>query len=532
MAQTILGIDIGSYSVKVSQISRTLRDYELVRFVEHPLSQNVRLTFEEAVAATLRTMVEKYDLQADVISVSLPSNQLSLRVVELPFTNLKKIEQTVEYELESFVPVPVEDLQVDYHILSVEQNRSTVLTAYVPRARFVKFLDLFQVSGLDPKFVGVDLIDFSHIAQVAMVPQEAVYVLLDIGHQKTNLCVMKGTKLQYARSLGVGGLHFTKAIQKAFKLNYEKAESLKLDRGRVSFKEDHLDQISRICQKVAEELVVDIRQTYLGYQQLYPGDLWTGLYITGGGARLTGVQELLSMALKINVHQLDVLDFIDHKLDRPEICADIIAPSLAQTLKVIFSNKAVKINFRKAEFAFQRDFKSFGSEIKQIGLWFSAVFLLGLIHFFVSYTMLNNKAKKMNQVFVQQATKIIPDLKGQKDTKKLLQTINNRIAEIEPQLEALQGTGIVRTPSLILLEISKLIPPKEEVMLDVDDLNYTGDVIRLDGRTTSFDAVDKLKSSLSGSKLFKNVTTRNVSKGLNDEIKFSLSMDVKAEGDG
>ena len=138
----------------------------------------------------------------------------------------------------------------------------------------------------------------------------------------------------------------------------------------------------------------------------------------------------------------------------------------------------------------------------------------------------------MNQVFVQQATKIIPDLKGQKDTKKLLQTINNRIAEIEPQLEALQGTGIVRTPSLILLEISKLIPPKEEVMLDVDDLNYTGDVIRLDGRTTSFDAVDKLKSSLSGSKLFKNVTTRNVSKGLNDEIKFSLSMDVKAEGDG
>src|SRR3989338_801885 len=102
MAQTVLGIDIGSYSVKVAKLTRYLKDFELLSFHEQILPTNQRLTHEEALAAALRSLFEKNELTADFISVGIPANHVSCRVLELPFTNAKKIEQTFSYELEGF----------------------------------------------------------------------------------------------------------------------------------------------------------------------------------------------------------------------------------------------------------------------------------------------------------------------------------------------------------------------------------------------------------------------------------------------
>lgn len=529
MAQTILGVDIGSYSVKVTELKRSLREFEITRFFESQVNQSPRLTHEEAASAALRTIIEKNELVGDVVSVSLPAHHLASRVIELPFTNVKKIEQTIEFELESHIPVPLEELLVDYHILSIDQERSTVLVAYVPRTRFMKYLDMLHVAGVDPKYIGIDSIDLSNMAQIAMVSQDAIYTLIDIGHQKTNVCVMQGTKLHYVRSVSIGGVHFTRAIQKAFRLSFDKAEALKLERGRVAAGGEDLDQISRICQKVVDELLVSLRQTYLGYRQIYPKTEWAAIYLTGGTSRLRGIAEFISAAFHLNVSTLDFLDFVDHKLQHPEGCREVMAPSMAQTLRVIFSNKAVKINFRRGEFVYQKDIKALGGEIKQLAVWFSIVFVLAILNFGFSYYTLNQKIKGTGGGgLAAVASKAIPELKTQKNQspKQLLNVINSKIAELESQVQSLEGDDNAAQPLALLLEISKKIPSHEELSIDIDDFSFTGEHVRLEGRTTSFESVDKLKNALSPSSYFKNVATQNVAKGIRDEIKFSLSIEI------
>lgn len=527
MAQRILGIDIGSYSIKISELTRSLREFELTGYFEQIISASSRLTHEEATAAALRSVVEKHGMtDADLISVNLPGHQVSCRILSLPFGNLKKIDQTIDFELEGQLPVNIEDLLIDYSVLNVGENHSTVLAAYLPRARFMKYLDMLQVAGVDPKYMGVDAIDLSNIAQVALVPPESSYAILDIGHQKTNLTVMKGDRLQYVRSLTLGGLHFTRAIQKTFRLNFERAEALKMDRGRVGLEEGK-DQISRLCQKVAEDLVVAIRQTYLGYRQIHKED-WTALFLTGGGSRLNGLGDFLSSSLRLNVGSLDCLDFIPHKLPQPELHKDLIAPSLSQTLRVIFSNKAIKINFRTGAFAYQRDIKALGSEIKQLGVWLSVVFILAILHFSIAYYGLNKKISGSQKGVGERVAQIAPEFKVMKSktTKQILGILDGKITEIEAQLEALAAGSSHQTVLDYFLEVSKKIPSREDMALDVDDLSYTGNNIRIEGRTNSFEAVDKIKAALESSSLFKEVNTQNVSKGIRDEIKFSLSIDI------
>lgn len=536
MSQTIVGIDLGSYSVKVSVLERSLRDFELVSFYEQPIPQATRLTREEAIASTVKNLLEKNKVPLESVAVNFPAHHLACRVLELPFTNIKKIEQTIDFELENFIPVPLEDLIIDYHILSIEENRSTVLCAYVPRVRFLKYYEALQAGGVDPRFIGVDAIDLSHISEIAMVPQEGVFALIDIGHEKTNICVMNGKtgdspKLEYVRSITIGGLHFTRCLQKVFKLNYEKAEGLKQERGRVSISDDGLDQVSRNLNQVARELLAFIRQTYLGYRHLYSDKEWNSIFLCGGGSKLQGLSDMISSSMRLNVGALECIDLINHRLTNIDDCRETIPVSLSQTLKIIFSNKAIKINLRRGEFAYKRDIKALGGEIKQLGLWLVIVFMLGLAHFLFSTHVLQTRIEKIDSLIGEEVVKALPELKSssksssESSSKELLSSINDKMGEIETELGALNPKVQIKVMPL-LLEISQKMPVKEEMPIDIDDLSFTGDNIRLEGRTNSFEAVDKIKNTLSTSPHFKNVTTQNVSKGVRSEIKFTLTFDI------
>lgn len=528
MAQTLLGIDIGSYSVKVCRFNRQFSHVEVTDFYEQKISQSARLSPEEATSAAIKTLLDKHNLEADLVACGLPSQLVSFRIIELPFTNIKKIEQTIEFELESFIPISIDDLVMDYHILSQEGGRSSILVAYIPRSRLIKNLDLLQNVNVDPKYLGINAIDLSHVSLISMVPQDAVYVILDIGHQSTNLCVMEGMQLRYVRSFSVGGVHFTRAIQKAFRLSYEKAEGLKLDRGKVSFNDDNLDQISSICQEVAEELIVAIRQTHIGYREMYHDKEWMAIFLTGGGARMSGLPELISNSLKVNVSHLDCLDFFPHKLGQPELFRDIICGSLAQALKVIHSNKSIKINFRRGEFSYRKDFQALGSEIKQLGLWVILVLFLAIGNFSAAKFRIEAQLGKTDEVLIESAIKAMPELKSQKSktSKKLLKIINSKISELGPQVEAFKESENGLSPLSVFLELSKVLPKKAEVKLDIDDFVFNADQVILTGTTDSYEAIDKIEESLSKSSLFENINRRKGVRSFRDQIQFTLAMDI------
>src|SRR4029434_10134670 len=105
-----------------------------------------------------------------------------------------------------------------------------------------------------------------------------------------------------------------------------------------------------------------------------------------------------------------------------------------------------------------------------------------------------------------------------------LSLVNSKINETNDRLKKMEGES-----SLSALEILRLIstnlPSREELKLDVDDLNISKDLVRLEGRTISYEAVDKVKASMEKVPQFKNVQTGNVRKGVQDEIKFSLSFE-------
>ncbi|MBF0106454.1 MAG: pilus assembly protein PilM, partial [Deltaproteobacteria bacterium] len=399
MSQTILGIDLGTSTVKALLIERRMQELVVLQFVQEPVNLQSRLSHEEQVVAILEKIFSNNILAADVICMSLPGHLLSSRIITLPFTNAKKISQLIDFELESHIPFPIEEIFSDYHVLGTSGNESQVLCTYTQDASLKKYIEGFSKAGIEAKYFGASITDLAGIAHVAMVPPEGFYIICDIGNSGTNLVIMEGKELKYVRAIGIGGYHFTRAIQRAFNLNQEKAESLKLSRGKLYVRAQDSDQISRILNKVALELASAIKQTIWAFGHHHKGANIMALYCCGGGSKLVGILDFLSFHLRFNVFELEVLNFVTHQFEDPDEINPIIPQVLATATRPIHSNRVPRINFRKGPYAFKQDLQMLTSELKSIGVLLLVILFLGVGYYiYADHHYANKKAAIDKQV--------------------------------------------------------------------------------------------------------------------------------------
>lgn len=528
MAQTVLGIDLGSYSVKIAQVERGFGEFKLVNFFEVPLVAEEVLSYEQSASAALTKFVQENAINYDTCVVSLPGNLASFRTLTMPFGNVKKIDQTLEFELETLIPFDIDEVLFDYTILSSTPQESKVLAAYLKEADFKRFLTQIQTSGIDPRYMGIDTVDLSYLSFPGFLPPEGQYALLDLGHSKSNLMILEGNKIKGLRCLSWGGHHLTQAVAKALELPYDKAEAWKHAKGQVLAGAE--DPGLKAVYACVEDLQQQLKQTLFAFYESGERPI-EALYLSGGTSRLLGIDSFFSSRLNINVSQLDVLDDSFTELHDREGARHVIPTAFAEALRAVYPNKGAKINFRRGDYAYKKDIEQIGGSLKRIGLVAASVAVLALAYFILAYMTLSSQVDKMNKNVAKMVKASVPDLPkgGAQSAKQAVTVLDGRISAISEKLKRVEGGGSVSALELLKM-ISGAMPPRDELIVDIDDLNIAPERVRLEGRTVSYEGVDKVKASMEKVKIFKNVQTGNVRKGVRDEIKFSLSFDVVTGG--
>lgn len=529
MPQNILGIDLGSYSVKIAQVERGFGEFKLVNFFEVPLVAEEVLSYQEAASAALAKFFSENPIPYDSCVISLPGNMVSFRTIELPFVNAKKIDQTIEFELEAAIPFEIEETLYDYTILSTQGQTSKVLATYIPEEAFKGFLNQIQKSDVDPRYVGVDTLDLSYLTMLGALPPEGRYALLDIGHSKTNLILLEGSRVKAVRCFSWGGHGVTQAIAKAANLSYEEAETFKHSKGHLLEKTN--DPALQAIHGEFEDLAKELKKTLFSFYEFGESAI-EALYLFGGTSKTPGIDSFFSQRLNINVSYLDVLDESYTELLDRESIRHTASPAFAMALHAAFLNKGAKINFRWGPYAYKKDIEQLEGSLKKIGILAASVVGIGIVYFIISYMTLSSQVDKMNRnvaTIVRSSVSGLPK-KGIKSSKSAISILNGKILAIDEKLKKVQGNSSESALSVLKM-ISASLPPRDQLVVNIDDVNITPQRVRMEGRTVSYEGVDKVKSSLEKIKVFKNVQTGNVRKGIRNQIKFSLSFDV-VEGEG
>lgn len=531
MPHKIIGIDVGSYSVKIAVIERSFKSFVFTEFYERRIQYNELLSPEESTAIAIQGLVDDHNLSWDAASVGFPAQRVTSRLLTFPFGSSKKIDQTVQFEIESYIPFPVDEVVVDYVVVWSTKEASRVMVVYVQKRDMVRELTMLGTVGVDPRFVCVEGVDQVGLVNLGMVPPEGAYAILDAGHEKCTVTICRGRRLGYMRAISLAGKAITEAIAARLSVPFEEAERMKIEMGHLplSGEDDSADTITRevtaAIKGVVDEFLLHLRQTLFTFTETEDVPV-EGIYLSGGSSRLPGFDRHISDALKLNVTYLNCSDFHFTRLDRADAHRHVIPQALSLALRAT-AGGGPDINLRSGEFAFKGDVEQFGGSVRKAGIVLGLIVLLALINFSTKYYSVTRQIDKMRADVAALVKQAIPGTPARaistpKAAVGLIKSKEGEVSERMNQLKAVLGLS----PLDLLKEISTRVPPREELKVEAAELNIAPERVTLSGMVDDFKAVDTVKAAFDKSTIFTNVSTGDVAKGVKGEVKFKLSMDV------
>ena len=526
--QKVIGLDIGSYSIKAIEIVNTFKSYEITNFYETVIAPIERVPLDAIVPVCMEQLFVENDLEADRIITAMPGQFVSSRVLPFNFSDTRKIEASIQAELEEQVPFNLEDMIIDSQILGTIDSRTFALAVMTRKAFLKNFLDLLSRINIDPKLVDIDSLAFYNLASYLNVQDASSYAMIDVGHEKTSICIICDGVLRLFRSINLGGRYITDFLSRDLEISFFEAQRIKHSVSQVFCGADHGSGLDTKDRKVAERstlaanaIVKELGRTLFAFKTWDQRRL-NRLYLSGGTSRMTNFDLFLQEQLEVEVEKLR-LDETNLKINEKLIPnLEVLPQSLAIGMRTVSNIKMnSQINLRRGEFAYTQNYESI---LKGASAVFKVVtVILGLL--LVSYllksyfydtqmAMLEKKYRKEFLVNFPELRKkfkkkSIPFNKLRKDSESQVRTGINETKDALADFQlANSGSGALIT----LQEISQSLP--KELTIDVNLLDFKttepgkGRLV-LRAETDNFSTQSAILDSLRSVRVLKNIEEKD-----------------------
>jgi len=217
----VVGLNIGKGRLGVSVVQRQFGKSELMDSFIQSFATDAELV------AILRERSPAW-AGAKIIS-SLPGHLFSQRTVTLPFSDRKRIEKALPFEVEDLVPFDLGGVVLDHLVLggagAGKDAETRMLCMMLPKEHLRRHLDLLAGAGIDPQAVVPSCAGLFSIAN--MMPADTGALLLC----GTDACLRSPSELKAIRSFdgirSTGGLrHMLQALRTGYGEPVEKAALL------------------------------------------------------------------------------------------------------------------------------------------------------------------------------------------------------------------------------------------------------------------------------------------------------------------
>ena len=421
--------------------------------------------------------------------------------------------------------IQIEDLIVDTHIISRNQTGSTLLVAAIKKETLRELTGMLKEINIDPKLISVDLFGLFNYAKYYLSEKRDI-AIIDIGASKTSMCLISNGNIKGARTIMIGGNLITEAISNRYSLSFDEAEKMKL--GGVNggeIEEGSGMDLSMVIQPPLQNLLTEIEKTLHAMESGEP-DKISHVYLSGGGARLKGIKESVSRQLGIGSVDLlkpssqaqtgKIKGFGRNKgqagLD------EVFVPAIGMLLGKILGEKGCNINFKKGEFVSAKEKKELKGRFIYVGSAVVLMLIIGISNIYIKYQIKERRYQEVKSRIRSVFKEALPNVKNIVDEASQLKAASE---DLKKKAGIIIGSDITALGILDLLseDISK------ETAIDVYDLVIDQDKVRMDAETDSFESVDKIKTALKKTPIFKDVNISDAKLGADQKkVKFRINI--------
>lgn len=271
-----IGIDIGSYSVKVLEAVFEHEKYKLSKFAVREFPPGLP---DEHLLNIIKAIANESNFLTRDVHCSLSGPNVTVRFINMPQMSQEDLRNSLKYEADKYIPFSIDEVIMDSCILGEAQEKAKmrVLLVAVKKEIVNKRLDLFRQLGYNVRLIDVDsfAIFNAFLTSEKNLDKEKSIALINLGHRYTNVIVSKGDIPYFTRDIQIGGEEIDKAISSKF--NIEEVQAAKLK----SEPQDKAEEVKEIVKAVLNNLMDEIRLSFGYYENQY-GRAIDQIYISGG----------------------------------------------------------------------------------------------------------------------------------------------------------------------------------------------------------------------------------------------------------
>ncbi|MCI0468890.1 MAG: type IV pilus assembly protein PilM [Nitrospirae bacterium] len=309
--KNIIGIDIGSSSIKIAQLNAAKKGYELALFnmlpVAHGIISNDAVHNVEGLAAHIKDLLANAGIKkADAVVGFSGVSSVVIKRTYLPFMTEDDIPVFIKREFAHESPFDINDAEIDFHIIGVNPQNEEQLDVIFAAARrdiLKNYIDAISLAGLNIVIVDTEAFALSNVFEANYgIDEKNTIAIINVGASKTNIVILKNGIPISSNDIPTGGNRHSNALVSALNIGMADAERLKKG---ANVKGLSPEGAASIIDSASDEIFADI---YRALQQ-FIGDSFAGeidkIYICGGAALTKGFPIAMSERFNIKTEMID-----------------------------------------------------------------------------------------------------------------------------------------------------------------------------------------------------------------------------------
>jgi type IV pilus assembly protein PilM len=329
----LVGLDIGSSSVKAVELRKIKKGYEVVHAAIEPLATDTvvdgAIMDALSVSDSISKIFNEQKIKTRFVATSVSGHSVIVKKISLPLMSEEELEESIQWEAEQHIPFDIQDVNLDYQILNPASPTSTtdVLLVAVKKDKILNHTNVITQAGRSPLVVDIDAFAVQNAFDVNYAPASNTTVaLLNVGASIMNIVVSKGGTPQFTRDVSSGGNQYTDVLQKELNLSFEEAEQIKMGK---TIEGVPSESVPSLLQSISEVLLLEIQKTFDFFRATSIGDQIQRIYVSGGCAKVLGLLDLLQAKFNIPVEMLDPFRSLTFSKGLNQENLEGIAPSMA-----------------------------------------------------------------------------------------------------------------------------------------------------------------------------------------------------------
>lgn len=307
---TFLGVDIGSSSIKVVQLSMqkgvvtldTFGEIALGPYGGKEIGHAVKLEPPKLTEA-LQDLLKEAQAEARTGGLSIPLKSSLVFNMKMPEVDQKQLDDMVRLEARRYIPVPISEVSLDWSVIpdnhedeeEDEEGRKflNILVVAIHKDTLQKYKEVADMSGVDLQFLEIET--FSTIRSTVDHDKEAV-IILDIGASVTKLYIVEYGVIQKSHIIGVGSQNMIKALETRRRLANVRQD---LNAGHGTALSDAM-QNSQTTPVDLDRILQETKKVVLEYQKEHRKNIELAI-LTGGGSVLAGILPYVEKSLETEI---------------------------------------------------------------------------------------------------------------------------------------------------------------------------------------------------------------------------------------